>query len=170
VILPYHSNFVHADEIIAHVGGLRGLGLDPLLEAKYIGFVTVACATVFEMAIKEILISFADKKHKVLGSVIRSRCERMNGRIQIDNLKQDYILPLGTKYKDRFDRKLAESANRVLRMRHRDIRASYRNLLLWRHSFAHAAATGANATWAEVVQAYEDGKDIILCLHESLVR
>jgi hypothetical protein len=35
------------------------------------------------------LIGFAEKKHRALGSVVRNRCERMNGRIQIDVLKQD---------------------------------------------------------------------------------
>jgi hypothetical protein len=168
--VAHESNFVHADEIIAHLGSLRGPGLDPLLEAKYIGFVAVACVTVFEMAIKEILTSFADRKHMVLGSFVRNRCERMNGRIQIDALKQDYISPLGVKYKERFDRKVAASAKSALRGRHRDIRVSYRNIILWRHDFAHSGATSANATWNEVVQAYEDGKEIILCLYQSLVR
>ena len=168
--MAYQSHFVHADEIVAHLGGLRGPALDPLLEAKYIGFVAVACVTVFEMAIKEILVSFSDRKHKVLGNFVRHRCERMNGRIQIDNLKADYISPLGVKYKNRFDRKVAERAKSVLQANHRDIRASYKNIILWRHAFAHAGATGGNATWTEVVQAYEDGKEIIHCLHQSLVR
>lgn len=168
--MAYQSNFVHADEIIAHLGGLRGPNLDPLLESKYVGFVAVACVTVFEMAIKEILVSFADKKHLVLGNFVRNRCERMNGRIQIDSLKQDYISPLGIKYKERFDRKVSECAKSVLQTKHRDIRVSYRNIILWRHGFAHSGATGGNATWAEVVQAYEDGKEIVHCLNQSLVR
>ncbi|MGD0570229.1 MAG: HEPN domain-containing protein [Candidatus Sulfotelmatobacter sp.] len=167
--MPYQSNFLHADEIIAHLGGLRGPALDPLLEAKYVGFVAVACVTVFEMAIKDILISFAAKKHKVLGTLVRSRCERMNGRIQLDSLKSDYVSPLGVKYKERFDRKVKERANAMLQANHRDIRASYKNIILWRNDFAHAAAIG-NATWAEVVQAYGDGKEILDCLHQSLVR
>jgi hypothetical protein len=94
----------------------------------------------------------------------------MNGRIQIDSLKQDYISPLGIKYKERFDRKVSECAKSVLQTKHRDIRVSYRNIILWRHGFAHSGATGGNATWAEVVQAYEDGKEIVHCLNQSLVR
>ena len=168
--MAYQSNFIHADAIIAHLAGLRGPALDPILESKYVGFVAVACVTVFELAIKEIIVSFADKKHQVLGTFVRNRCERMNGRIQIDALKQDYISPLGVKYKERFERKVTERATLTLRARHRDIRVSYRNIILWRHSFAHAGAVGANATWAEVVQAYEDGKEIVDCLHQSLVR
>ena len=121
------------------------------------------------MAIKDILISFADKKHKVLGAFVRSRCERMNGRILLDSLKSDYVSPLGVKYKERFDRKVKERANAILQANRRDIRASYKNIILWRHDFAHAAAIG-NATWAEVVQAYGDGKEILDCLHRSLVR
>jgi hypothetical protein len=101
--VPYQSNFLHADEIITHLGSLRGPGLNPLLESKYVGFVAVACVTVFEMAIKEILVSFADKKHSVFGNYVKKRCERMNGKIQIDNLKDEYIAPFGPKYKERFE-------------------------------------------------------------------
>ncbi|MBB5315821.1 HEPN domain-containing protein [Tunturibacter empetritectus] len=167
--MAYQSHFVHADRIIAHLGSLRGPTLDPLLEAKYVGFVAVACVTVFEMAIKEILTTFADKKHQVLGSFIRHSCERMNGRIQLDSLKPNYIFPLGLKYKERFDKKIDQTARTTLRTQRRDIRASYKNIILWRHGFAHSATIGT-ATWTEVVQAYEDGKEIIRCLHESLVR
>ena len=168
--MPYRSNFIHADEIIVHLGSLRGHGMNPLLESKYIGFVAVACVTVFEMAIKEILVSFAEKKHVVLGNVVRNRCERMNGRIQIDTIKQDYIVPFGIKYQKKFDRKIAERAKFVMRSRHRDIHVSYKNLILWRNDFAHSGATGGNATWAEVIQAYEDGKEILDCLFHALVR
>lgn len=168
--MAYQSNFVHADEIIVHLGGLRGPSMDPLLESKYVGFVAVGCVTVFEMAIKEILVSFGDKKHQVLGSYIRNRCEKMNGRIQIDTLVQDYIFPFGIKYKNRFIQKVNERTECILQAKRRDIRVSYRNIILWRHAFAHSGDTGGNATWAEVVQAYEDGKEIISCLHQSLVR
>lgn len=168
--MPYRSNFVHADEVIGHLGSLRGPGMNPLLESKYIGFVAVACVTVFEMAIKEILVSFAEKKHLVLGNVVRSRCERMNGRIQIDAIKQDYIGPFGAKYQKKLDRKIVERVKFVMRSRRRDILVSYKNLILWRNDFAHSGATGGNATWAEVVQAYEDGKEIVDCLYHALLR
>jgi hypothetical protein len=93
----------------------------------------------------------------------------MNGRILLDSLKSDYVSPLGVKYKERFDRKVKERANAILQANRRDIRASYKNIILWRHDFAHAAAIG-NATWAEVVQAYGDGKEILYCHHGSIVR
>ena len=168
--MAYTSNFLHADEIIAHLGSLRGPGLDPMLEAKYVGFVAVACATVFELAIKEILIAFASKKHSVMGNFVRKKCERMNGRIQIDAIMHDYIAPFGERYERRFDREISERTRTILTARRRDIRASYKNLLLWRHGFAHTGATGPNATWGEVVQAYEDGKEIIECVSTALAR
>jgi hypothetical protein len=168
--VDYQSHFTHADQIIVHLGGLRGPELDPLLEIKYVGFVVVACVTVFEMAIKDILGSFAEKKHKVFGSYVRNRCERMNGKIQIDALKQDYISQFGDKYKARFDANLAKALKRNLLLSRRDIRASYRNLIVWRNDFAHQGIMSANATWAEAVQAYEDGKEVIRCIDLTLVR
>jgi hypothetical protein len=168
--MAYRSHFAHADSIIAHLGSLRGPSLDPLLEAKYVGFVAVACVTVFEMAVKEILVSFANKKHAILGNVIRTRCERMNGRIQLDMLKQDYVLPFGDKYRNKLDRQVTSCVNAGLQTKRRDIRVSYKNIILWRHDFAHSGAVTGNATWAEVVQAYDDGKEIIDCLNRALTR
>jgi len=168
--VPYQSHFAHADQVIAHLGGLRGPQLDPLLEAKYVGFAVIACVTVFEMAIKDILVSFADKKHRIFGTFVQHRCERMNGRIQIDTLKDDYIRQFGDKYVRRFDRNLAASAKAVLQSKRRDIRASYKNLITWRHAFAHAGVTSANATWDEAIQAYEDGKEVIRCFDLTLAR
>ena len=94
----------------------------------------------------------------------------MNGRIQIDAIKQDYIGPFGAKYQKKLDRKIVERVKFVMRSRRRDILVSYKNLILWRNDFAHSGATGGNATWAEVVQAYEDGKEIVDCLYHALLR
>jgi hypothetical protein len=141
-----------------------------LLSAKYVGFVAVASVTVYEVAIKEIFITFAKDKHKVLGAFTESYFNRINGKISIDVVKKDYIKRFGPKYLEKFEKKLNFTTKAYLLANGRDIKNSYSNLITWRNDFAHAGSINATATYAEVVQAYEDGKEVIRCLAETMVR
>ncbi len=59
--MSYVTHFQHADDIVAHLDTVVPLLSAPLLSAKYMGFVAVASVTVYEVAIKDIFISFAKK-------------------------------------------------------------------------------------------------------------
>lgn len=168
--MPYTDHFRHADDVVAHLNGVVPGLPDPLLRVKYVGFVTVAAVTVYEMAIKDIFIEFARKKHKVLGQFTESYFDRINGRIKISVIQDDYVAKFGRKYVDQFRAKLATEAGLHLAAHRRDIKSNYANLILWRNDFAHEGRLAANATYPEVVTAYEDGKLVIKCLAEAMVR
>ena len=53
--MPYLDHFQHADDVVTHLNSVVPTIPDPLLRAKYVGFVSVAAVTVYELAIKEIL-------------------------------------------------------------------------------------------------------------------
>lgn len=168
--MSYTANFQHADDIVAHLNTVIPTVKAPLLSAKYVGFVAVASVTVYEVAIKEIFIKFAKDKHKVLGAFTESHFNRINGKISIDVIKKDYIKRFGPKYLEKFEKKLNSTTKAYLLANGRDIKNSYSNLITWRNDFAHAGSINATATYAEVVQAYEDGKEVIRCLAETMVR
>lgn len=168
--MPYVANFQHADDIVSHLNGVVPGLADPLLSAKYVGFVAVASVTVYEVAIKEIFIAFAKDKHKVLGAFTESYFNRINGRIGLDVVKKEYVNRFGKKYLVRFEKRLEAAARARLLSHGRDIKNSYNNLITWRNDFAHAGRIHATSTYAEVVQAYEDGKIVIHCLSEAMVR
>ncbi len=104
--MAYTDRFTHADDIVQHLNTVIPSLSDPLLQAKYVGFVAVAAVTVYEMAIKEIFISFGRKKHRVLGVFTESFFDRINGKIKLDVLKKEYISKFGERYKIRFSKKL----------------------------------------------------------------
>ncbi len=168
--MPHRAQFKHADDIIGHLNTIVPAISDPLLQAKYVGFVTIAAVTVYELAIKDIFIRFAQKKHKVLGHFTERHFERINGRIKADIIEKEYLSRFGDKYVRRFKTRLKKVATAHLRAHRRDIRSAYSNLITWRNDFTHGARFSATATYAEVVQAYEDGKEIIRCLAEAMVR
>ena len=166
----YSDHFKHADDIVNHLNTIVPSLTDPLLQAKYAGFVTVAAVTVYELAIKNVFIEFGTKKHKVLGNFTESFFNRINGRIRIDAIKKDYIMRFGEHYKKRFDKNLDKTSKEYLNKNKRDIRSSYSNLIIWRNEFAHQGKVSTTATFSEVVQSYEDGKEIIHCLADTMVR
>jgi hypothetical protein len=168
--MTYVDHFQHADDIVAHLNTIMPTVTNPLLSAKYVGFVAVASVTVYEVAIKDIFITFAKDKHKVLGAFTESFFNRINGKISIDVIKNDYIKRFGKKYLDKFEKKLSAETITYLRANGRDIKSSYSNLITWRNDFAHAGKMNTTSTYAEVVQAYEDGKEVIRCLAETMVR
>ncbi len=166
----YVNNFKHADDIVNHLNSIVPKLTDPLLQAKYVGFVAVAAVTVYELAIKDVFIEFGTKKNRVLGTFTESYFERINGRIRIKAIKNDYIRRFGERYKKRFEKNLEKIAKNYLQKNKRDIKSSYGNLITWRNDFAHEGIIRTTATYSEAVQSYEDGKEIIRCLAETMTR
>lgn len=122
------------------------------------------------MAIKDIFVDFAGKKHLVLGNFVEAYFKRINGRIKLSIVKDEYVSRFGERYIKRFRRKLDASASAYLQMNRRDIRSSYNNLIVWRNDFAHEGRINSTTTYGEVIQAYEDGKEVIHCLAASMIR
>jgi hypothetical protein len=168
--MPYTNHFLNADHIIAHLNTIIPGIPDPILVSKYIGFVSVAAVAVYELSIKEIFISFANKKNKVFGQYTQSHFSRINGHIKIKELLDDYTTKFGEKYRKRFDKILKSCAKKYLLANRRDIISSYSNIITWRNEFAHEGRLVSTTTYNEAIQAYEDGKEVIRSLSLSMVR
>ena len=116
------------------------------------------------------MTGFGTKKHKVLGAFTESYFKRINGRIKIQVIKDDYIKRFGGRYKKRFEKNIEKISKEYLLNNKRDIKSSYGNLITWRNDFAHEGKLSTTATYQEVVQSYVDGKEIIHCLAKTMRR
>nr|WP_279587908.1 HEPN domain-containing protein [Sphingomonas vulcanisoli] len=143
---------------------------DPFLQSRYLGFVVLSAVTVFELAIKDVFIEFAEKKHVVLGNVIRSKFEQINGRIRISSLQNEFIKPFGAKYLERFNKNLENAEVESLRSRNGSIKSSYGNIIQWRHDFVHQARAPQTTNYVEVKAAYHRAKGVIHCLDKTMKR
>lgn len=168
--MSYSNHFQHADDVIAHLNTVMPTIANPLLQAKYVGFVSVAAVTVYEMALKEIFIEFSRKKHKVLGHFTEAYFHRINGKIKIKIIHDEYIAMFGDKYQKKFKKNLEGISRAYLTLHRRDLKSSYSNLITWRNDFAHEGKINSTTTYNEVVKAYEDGKQVIHCLAKSMAR
>lgn len=168
--MSYKSHFQLADQYIQHTTQIvSGITL-PWLQQRYVGFVAITGVTAYELAIKEILVEFAKRKHNVFGVVVENLYQRINGRISLDDLRNLHISRFGDRYLKRFKKQLDDEEVAILRSKKRSIKSSYGNLITWRHSFIHAGQIPGQVNYTEAVKAYEAGKSVIEVLARSMVR
>lgn len=168
--MSYQGHFVHADAVVECLRVYVPTIVDPLDRIKFTGFVAVAAVTVYEQAIKNIFIEFGEAKNKVFGRYVRSHFYRINGRINYRTVKDEYVKQFGDKYHKRFKRNICKCSKDYLHTHGRDVVNSYANIITWRNDFAHEGKINSTATFDEVVTAYQDGKEIIRALAETMRR
>lgn len=168
--MAYADHFKLADDFIAHLDTALSGVADPFLQSRYVGFVAVSAVTVFELALKEILCSLALRKHKVLGTFAAQYFERINGQIGHDRISGKYLPLFGDRYLKRFIKKLDKLELESLKAEGVSIKGSYANLITWRNEFTHEGRIPAHATYEEVKRAYKFGRQLIICLADSMSR
>jgi hypothetical protein len=165
--MSYTDHFHLVDDVSSHFDGVLS-GLDPLLKSRYAGFYAVTSAAVLELALKEIVIAFAQTKHPLFGEYVASKYERINGRIGLDDCHKEHLKPFGENFRAVFKARMTNVERHFLVKKGVSIKSSYANLLTCRHSFAHEGAVPATATYEEVKQGFEAGKIVMMCLSRTL--
>lgn len=168
--MAYDDHFRLADDYITHLDLVIGAIADPFIKSRYSGFLAVSAVTVYELALKNIFRDFAARKHNVLANFTNLYFARINGRIKIDVIKDDYVKRFGDKYVKRFSKKLEARERQILRTDGASVRSSYGNIITWRNGFAHEGMVPTTATYDEVKKAYGLGKHVIHCLAETMTR
>ncbi|NDV26897.1 HEPN domain-containing protein [Desulfovibrio sp. JC010] len=164
--MPYSARFTHADDLIADISNLQRSS-EPMLKSKYAGVVSVLAASVYECAVKKILLSFARSRDQVFFNYVQKSFSKINARIAIKSLKNDYLKNFGDAYRDAFSDLLETEDDLYLRNTGKSITSSYSNLIIWRHAFVHDAECPINATLEEAIESYELGKKVIECFYVS---
>lgn len=168
--MSYRNHFTAADKVAAHLVAVHSAASDSDLTRSCIGFLTIAAATAYELAIKEILVNFCERKHKVFGTFSRSQFDRLNGRIKLSDLRGLYISAFGEKYLKRFNAKLTDADNASVVSHGTTVTTCYQNILVWRHSFAHTGVVPATMTFNEALSAYKLGATVVDCVAASMHR
>lgn len=165
--MSYTDHFRLVDDVSAHFDGAVA-AVDPALKSRYTGFYAVTSAAVLELALKEIIIGFAQANNSLFGGYVASRYERINGRISLDDFHREHLKPFGEKYRIGFKNRLACIEQYFLLRKGISVKASYLNLLTCRHTFAHEGTVPTTATYEEMKQGFEAGKIVMSCLSRAL--
>jgi hypothetical protein len=168
--MAYQTYFKLADDLIVHLNAAIGTVTDAFITSRYTGLVAVTGTTVYELAIKDIFISFSEKKHKVFGSFAGKHFDRLNGRIKAKELKETHIPRFGDRYVGRYQKLIEKAEKDYLKNHGISILSSYNNVIEWRHQFVHEGKMPHTTTYQEIVQAFEAGKELIHCLNKAMQR
>ena len=168
--MPYSDRFALVEDYLAHVDPMMDAIEDPFVKARYTGFIAISAVTAYELAIKDIFYTFADKKHLVLGEVIRAKFLRLNGKIKLEDLKKEHVKMFGDKYLNRFKSNLEKMENAYVRTHNKSPKTAYTNVITWRNQFVHEGTLPNTTNYAEIKDQYTAGKEVVHCLSKSMVR
>lgn len=166
--MAYTDRFLPTDNLITNLRPYLVTVSDAAVLSSFAGFLSVSAVTVYELAIKDIFNEFALKKNKVFGHFMQMHLARINGRIQIDDLRKNQVKLFGVKYDSKFDRGLIQKEASYLALHRISIKSSYKNLITCRHDFVHKGSP--TLTINEVIDNYDYGKEIIHSLYDSMKR
>jgi len=168
--MPYRRHYYLADPVISHLNIVVPTITDPFISSRYTGLVAIIAVTVYELCVKDIFYRFSQAKHNVFGAYVNKSFSRLNGRITLKNIKDEYLPRFGDKYLKRFNKRLESAEQNSLRNFGKSICSSYGNIIQWRHDFAHEGNFLTTVTYNEAVESYNLGKEVIRILNESMKR
>lgn len=165
--MAYSDHFILVDQVASHFDAAIKEA-PPQIQSSYAGFFAVSSAAVLELALKEIIIGFAQRAHPIFGDYIASQYEQINGRIKLKLIKDIHLKPFGENYLDRFGRLISRVDSRGLKKLHVSVVSSYGVLIVCRNTYAHEGIVPPNTTYQDVKRGYEAGKVVMGCLDRVL--
>ncbi len=159
--------FSRVDLFIKETDALvSGGNVSDFAKAHLAGAIAVMSSATFELCIKEILYDFSQKRDVVFGAYVRNNYAKLNGRIQTDDLKNDFLKKCGGLFKDRFQDELDRIKNQAKQSGQRDPAESYNSLVMHRHKFAHELNT--QISYEDVKEIYRSGIVVIDIFRKTL--
>jgi len=163
------ENFRHirtlAEDIEARLNGTSTA--DQRLKNELAGMFAVTIVATYEAIVKETLISYAGTIHNKYREHIEKDFKRLNARISIDDLyKYSHHFGLtdwagiGAKKNATIFHKMIIEKKKIVERRFRsDLLVNYKNLFIWRNSYAHERAT--SATFNDVYNSHRVAQYVI---------
>jgi hypothetical protein len=132
--------------------------------ADLAGLLVVAIAASYETCVKLVLTTFAERHHLNFGLFTRNHFGKLNSRINLSDLDR-YAAEFGPAIQSCFGAKRKARRLALEARIGRDIDQAYKQILRWRHSFAHAGAR--NTTVEEVMQTHLLAKRVLYTFSQA---
>lgn len=164
------THFAKIDTLIAEIEGFVPSSSDyrsVQFRADLAGLLVVAMAATYETCVKEVLYDYANNHHANFGGFTRRNYEKLNSRVQINDLKR-YCELFAPEIKARFKDRLAIKKKALLDRVGKNIETSYEQILSWRHDFAHAGTRCT--TIEEATSTHRVGKRVLYVFDDAFSR
>jgi len=128
------------------------------------GLLVVTIAASYESCVKEVMIMHAGRHHAAFGNFATNNYKKINSKISIQDLHG---------YASNFDENIARRFKEILNTRKRkidlrigkNIESCYKQILSWRHNFAHARIR--NTTIEEALLTHHLAKRVLYAFDEA---
>jgi len=165
--MGYSRHFQLVDDVSSHFDAAVN-SANAFLQSRYVGFYAVSSAAVLEIALKEVVVGFAQHHHALFGTYMASRYERINGRIKLEDITKEHLKPFGKEFQRRFDRLFKRVDQLSIKRHGYSVKSAYGILLTCRHQFAHEGSVPETATYSEIKKGFDAGKIVMACLAKTL--
>ncbi len=132
--------------------------------ADLAGLLVVAIAASYESCVKETLMNFASRHHEKFGLFAQNHFKKLNSRISLSDLS-GYASTFDSSVHSRYESLLKARKNRIDKKIGRNITSAYKQILSWRHDFAHAGIR--NTTVEEALTTHMLAKRILYIFDEA---
>jgi hypothetical protein len=132
--------------------------------ADLAGLLVVSMAASYESCVKETLVTFASSHHIAFGNFTSNNYKKLNSRISIDDLHR-YARTFDDSVYDRFKSLLDQRKRRIDTRTGKNIEFSYKQILSWRHDFAHAEIR--NTTIEEAMATHRLAKRVLYTFDQA---
>ena len=135
----------------------------PTSHANLVGSLCVMLVGHWEEYARSCLSIFSTSRHPVFASYISKPLDRMNARIKVAQIKEDFINRFGGNYRMRLDRLVARSDALTLAKFKIPSSQAYVNIIEWRHTFVHSRKSFPPVSIDDVRQSFLSGSGILRC-------
>jgi len=134
--------------------------------ADLAGLLTVCIVANYESCVKDTLVKFASNHHCKFADYVSSRYSTLNSQIKVEKL-QEYCKHFDSDAKTKFNNLLSTRNSKIKTKCGRDIKDSYRQIIEWRHDFAHAAQR--KTTIEEAYEFHLLGRHVLFAFYDSFL-
>lgn len=132
--------------------------------ADLAGLLVVAIAAEYENCVKEILVLHAARKHRDFEHFVTKNFAKISSKITEEDLIR-YTKLFGDHIYTKFKLALQTKNDSFQRKTGQSIRSMYKQILLWRHDYAHAGIKNTTIVEAERFHMY--AKRVVYCFDEA---
>lgn len=132
--------------------------------ADLAGLLVVAIAASYEACVKETLVGYASLHSPAFAQFARNNYDKLSSRVSISDLNR-YAELFDPQINIRFKQILRRRKERIDGFLGKNIETCYKQILSWRHDFAHAGVR--NTTIEEAVATHRYARHVIYSFYDA---
>jgi RiboL-PSP-HEPN len=134
------------------------------LRADFAGLLTVAMAASYENCVKQVILAYCDRHHSRFRQYAENKYSQLSSKVRVEHL-HGYANDFGDDVAGAFKEDFACTKKRIEFYTGKNIEASLKQVMKWRHDFAHAWKQ--TTTLEEAITTHRYAKQVFIVFSKS---